>query len=100
MQMGATCSSRKVAGRRGRQGVTFLLEERTKRGTVRVTFMKNFFTSMLGTLVATLAPATRLCVAVDLTLPTEAVITRPVRSWRGRDFSAYAKRPAIFLIEA
>ena len=56
--------------------------------------------AMLGTLVATLAPATRLCVAVDLTLPTEAVITRPVRSWRGRDFSAYAKRPAIFLIEA
>jgi 16S rRNA (cytidine1402-2'-O)-methyltransferase len=56
--------------------------------------------AMLETLVATLAPATRLCVAVDLTLPTEDVVTRPVRSWRGRDFSAYAKRPAIFLIEA
>jgi 16S rRNA (cytidine1402-2'-O)-methyltransferase len=56
--------------------------------------------AMLGTLVATLAPATRLCVAVDLTLPTEAVVTRPVRGWRGHDFAAYAKRPAIFLIEA
>jgi 16S rRNA (cytidine1402-2'-O)-methyltransferase len=56
--------------------------------------------AMLETLAATLAPATRLCVAVDLTLPTESVATRPARDWRGHDFSAYAKRPAIFLIEA
>ncbi len=56
--------------------------------------------AMLETLAATLAPATRLCVAVDLTLPTESVATRPARDWRGQDFSAYAKRPAIFLIEA
>jgi 16S rRNA (cytidine1402-2'-O)-methyltransferase len=56
--------------------------------------------AMLETLVATLAPMTRLCVAVDLTLPTESVVTRPARAWRGHDFSAYAKRPAIFLIEA
>jgi len=56
--------------------------------------------AMLGTLVATLAPSTRLCVAVDLTLPTESVAMRSAREWRGRDCSAYAKRPAIFLIEA
>ncbi len=56
--------------------------------------------AMLETLVATLAPVTRLCVAVDLTLPTESVVTRPAREWRGRDCSVYAKRPAIFLIEA
>ena len=56
--------------------------------------------AMLETLVATLAPTTRLCVAVDLTLPTESVVTRPARAWRGLDRSAYAKRPAIFLIEA
>jgi 16S rRNA (cytidine1402-2'-O)-methyltransferase len=56
--------------------------------------------TMLETLVATLAPLTRLCVAVDLTLPSESVVTRAARAWRGHDFSAYAKRPAIFLIEA
>ena len=56
--------------------------------------------AMLETLVATLAPATRLCVAADLTLPTESVATRPARDWRGRDFAAYARRPAIILIEA
>jgi 16S rRNA (cytidine1402-2'-O)-methyltransferase len=56
--------------------------------------------AMLETLVATLAPGTRLCVAADLTLPTESVATRPARDWRGRDLAAYARRPAIFLIEA
>jgi len=56
--------------------------------------------AMLETLVATLAPSTRLCVAVDLTLPTESVVTRPTRDWRRHDCSTYAKRPAIFLIDA
>jgi 16S rRNA (cytidine1402-2'-O)-methyltransferase len=56
--------------------------------------------AMLETLVATLAPMSRLCVAVDLTLPTESIVTRPAREWRGCDGAAYAKRPAIFLIEA
>lgn len=56
--------------------------------------------AMLATLVEALAPATRLCVAVDLTLPGESVLTRTVREWRGRDFAGYAKRPAIFILDA
>lgn len=56
--------------------------------------------AMLETLVATLAPATRLCVAADLTLPSESVATRAARHWRGRDLACYAKRPAIFIVEA
>jgi len=56
--------------------------------------------AMLETLAATLAPATRLCVAADLTLPTESVTTRPAAQWRGRDVTVYAKRPAIFIVEA
>lgn len=55
---------------------------------------------MLKAIVDTLAPATRLCVAVDLTLPSESVATRTVREWRETDFSIYAKRPALLLIEA
>jgi 16S rRNA (cytidine1402-2'-O)-methyltransferase len=55
---------------------------------------------MLASIVATLSPATRLCIAADLTLPTETVLTRPVRAWRGVDGSRYDKRPAIFLVEA
>jgi 16S rRNA (cytidine1402-2'-O)-methyltransferase len=56
--------------------------------------------ALLTTIANALAPATRVCVAVDLTLPTESVATRPVREWQRIDFAAYAKRPAIFLIQA
>jgi 16S rRNA (cytidine1402-2'-O)-methyltransferase len=56
--------------------------------------------AMIGTLLATLRPATRLCVACDLTLPTETVVSRPVSRWHGLDPATYAKRPAIFLILA
>jgi len=56
--------------------------------------------ALLGTIAQVLAPTTRICVAVDLTLATEDVATRPVREWRAIDFAPYAKRPAIFLLEA
>jgi 16S rRNA (cytidine1402-2'-O)-methyltransferase len=56
--------------------------------------------AMLQSLSATLRPNTRLCVACDLTLSTESVVSLPVSSWRGREFSQYARRPAIFLIQA
>jgi 16S rRNA (cytidine1402-2'-O)-methyltransferase len=56
--------------------------------------------ALLASCAATLAPATRLCVAVDLTLPTESVQSKPARAWRGGDFAAYTKRPAIFLLQA
>ncbi len=55
---------------------------------------------MLGALVATCKPATRLCVAVDLTTETESVVSRPVRDWKGVELAGYAKRPAIFVLQA
>jgi 16S rRNA (cytidine1402-2'-O)-methyltransferase len=54
---------------------------------------------LLTALIATLAPATRLCVAVDLTLTTESVVSQTIREWRGADVARYAKRPAIFLLQ-
>jgi 16S rRNA (cytidine1402-2'-O)-methyltransferase len=56
--------------------------------------------AMLQALLATLEPATRLCVACDLTLPTESVVSQPIARWRDRDPASYAKRPAMFLILA
>ena len=56
--------------------------------------------AMLAALMATCRPATRLCVAADLTTPTETIESRPIAQWRGRDVSAYAKRPAIFIVQA
>jgi 16S rRNA (cytidine1402-2'-O)-methyltransferase len=56
--------------------------------------------ALLDALVATLRPETRLCVAADLTQDSESVESRPVRLWRGRNFARYAKRPAIFILQA
>lgn len=55
---------------------------------------------MLQSLSETLRPGTHLCVACDLTLPTESIVSQPISAWRGWDFSRYVKRPAIFLIQA
>jgi 16S rRNA (cytidine1402-2'-O)-methyltransferase len=56
--------------------------------------------AMLGAVVAHCRMATRLCVAVDLTTATESIESRAVGDWRGRDFARYAKRPAIFILQA
>ena len=57
-------------------------------------------TALLQSLVTTCKPATRLCVAADLTLPTETIDSRAIREWRGQDFARYAKRPAIYVLQA
>jgi 16S rRNA (cytidine1402-2'-O)-methyltransferase len=57
-------------------------------------------TAMLTTLVATLRPETTLCVAADLTMPTQTIIRRRVAAWRGTDLAIFERRPAIFLFDA
>jgi 16S rRNA (cytidine1402-2'-O)-methyltransferase len=39
-------------------------------------------------------------VAIDLTLPTEEVITRPVRDWIASPRPSLHRRPAVFVIGA
>jgi len=56
--------------------------------------------SLLASIVATCKPSTRLCVAADLTLATESVESRAVVEWKGRNHTRYAKRPAIFVLQA
>jgi len=56
--------------------------------------------ALIGALVATCKPGTRLCVAADLTTATETVESREICAWRGRDAGAYAKRPALYVLQA
>jgi len=42
---------------------------------------------------------TRLCVAADLTLPTETIATRTIAAWRAAA-PAVGRRPAVFLLSA
>lgn len=78
------------------------LESESRANTRAQAFIETPYrnVAMLESIAAVLAPSTRVCVAVDLTLPTESVVTLPVSSWRNRDFIVYAKRPAMFVLQA
>jgi len=56
--------------------------------------------ALLHALAATLAPATTVCVAVDLTLDTESIERRTAAAWRTVDVARFDRRPAIFLLQA
>ncbi|SAK88251.1 tetrapyrrole methylase family protein [Caballeronia hypogeia] len=56
--------------------------------------------AMLDTLIAACAPSTLICVAVDLTLPGETIVTRTAADWKKQAAPELHKRPAIFLLLA
>lgn len=53
---------------------------------------------LLEDLFKTLHPATQLCVACDLTLPSELIITKSISDWKITKTDLH-KRPAIFIIQ-
>jgi 16S rRNA (cytidine1402-2'-O)-methyltransferase len=54
---------------------------------------------LLEALLSTCSPSTRLCIAADLTLPTEQVSVKSVAQWR-RAAQPVGRRPAVFLLLA
>jgi 16S rRNA (cytidine1402-2'-O)-methyltransferase len=54
--------------------------------------------AMVEALLATCRASTRLCVAVDLTLASEQVLSRTISAWRKAPRPPLAKRPAVFLL--
>lgn len=54
---------------------------------------------LLETVTKICSPQTRICVAVDLTAPTESIVTLPVKEWSKKKPELH-KRPAIFLLHA
>jgi len=54
---------------------------------------------LLAELVKVLAPTTRLCIACDITLPTEFIRTKMVQEWSPSTIELH-KRPTIFMIQA
>jgi 16S rRNA (cytidine1402-2'-O)-methyltransferase len=50
---------------------------------------------LLGALISTLHPETMLCIAADITLPTEFVVTKSVKEWT-KNLPDLHKRPTIF----
>ena len=77
------------------------LEQRSKREKETQIFIETPYRNdvLLAALLECCAPATRVCVAADLTLPGESVHTRTVSEWR-RARATIGRRPAIFLLLA
>ena len=53
---------------------------------------------MFADLKATLNPSTNLCVAADITLPTEFIQTHSIKDWKHKKPDLH-KKPAIFIIQ-
>ena len=52
---------------------------------------------LLEDLVQTLHPETHLCIATDITLPTEYIKTKKIAAWKKETIDLH-KRPTIFII--
>ena len=80
------------------------LEARSRRQRETEVVIETPFrnTALQQALIAQLKPDTWLCVAVDLTLPSERVITRRVAAWKQAPATDMApdKHPAVFLFLA
>lgn len=54
-----------------------------------------FFESLLNGL----KPSTQLCVAADLTMPSQLLMTKTIEAWKKSGTPALEKRPAVFLFK-
>ncbi len=55
--------------------------------------------NMLESILSVCQPSTMLCIACDLTMPTEFISTNTIRGWREVTPDIH-KRPAIFILQA
>ena len=56
--------------------------------------------ALFADMLAGLAEGTRICVAADLTLPTQFIRTRTVAQWKKEKAFLIGKRPCVFIILA
>jgi len=54
--------------------------------------------TLLAAVLAACRPATLLCVACDLTMPSASVVTRTIGEWRKLPSPPLDKRPTVFLL--
>jgi 16S rRNA (cytidine1402-2'-O)-methyltransferase len=78
------------------------LEQRSHRERETQIFIETPYRNeaMLASLLKACAPETRLCVASDLTLPTESVRVDSIAQWRASPAMPIGRRPSVFLMLA
>lgn len=55
---------------------------------------------LFAALLSQCRPNTRLCVATDISLPSEQIHTRTITQWKAMETPTLHKRPSIFLLHA
>ena len=77
------------------------LEKRSRKENETEIFIETPYRNeaMMNSLLSTCSSSSLVCVAADLTLPTESIITRNVQQWR-RAGAVVGRRPAVFLLLA
>jgi 16S rRNA (cytidine1402-2'-O)-methyltransferase len=77
------------------------LEQRSRKEKETQIFIETPYRNdaLFQALLDTCGNGTRLCVAADLTLPTESISSKTISQWRQRP-SAPGKRPTVFLLLA
>lgn len=91
------------ADKDGRSGSLKALETRSRQANETQVFIETPYRNdaLLADAIATLHPETRLCVACDLTLPTQLIVSKTVSEWRKlAELPVLKKRPAIFVLHA
>ncbi|MXV38365.1 SAM-dependent methyltransferase [Flavobacteriaceae bacterium Ap0902] len=74
--------------------------ESRKKGSAEI-FMETPYrnNNFLSDLISVLSPQTKLCVACDITLPTEFISSKHIKDWKNFKIDLH-KRPAIYIIQA
>jgi 16S rRNA (cytidine1402-2'-O)-methyltransferase len=75
------------------------LERRSKRERETEIFIETPYRNdvLLAALLETCNSATRLCIAADLTLASESIVSKPIGQWR-TSRATIGRRPAVFLL--
>jgi 16S rRNA (cytidine1402-2'-O)-methyltransferase len=53
---------------------------------------------LLKDLISNCREYTKLCIAIDVTLPSEKIITKPLKNWKNAQLD-FNKKPAVFLLQ-
>ena len=75
------------------------IEQKVQRADQTQIFIETPYRNnqMLSSIIKTCSPNTLLCIATDLTLPTESIITLPISKWKHKKLD-FHKKPTVFLI--
>ena len=76
------------------------LEQRSRKEKQTQLFIETPYrnAAMLEALIAACAPATLICVATDLSLPSETIRTMSASQWKSAKAPDFHKKPTVFLL--